>query len=353
MANRVIQIPETKGKFQCKGIVSGTQKDKFFTQKKTTTGSDFRAVNFGCEFDDKKTMYINLTGMPRDAVYFSKRDSKTKQTETKAVPWKNRFTFSEDGFNMIGVRLGLTKTTDENGEVVNDKKTLPEFDACEYIAKNLTDDVSVFVKGKVDFSSYTDKDGNLRRSTKYVPEQISLCQTVDFEKFDYIDTKPINDFVQTIVFNGIEKESVDGKYTDRYVVSAYIVTYNDVIATEFIMVDDKLAGLFKKNLKPYHAIEVLGHVEVTHMVDAVEEDNFWGEVNTMERVSAPSKVEMVITGAKPSTIDEETYTKDNIEEAIRAARAAKNADKNFNSGASSNNDSDWGESDDDSDLPWE
>ena len=353
MANRIFELPQTQGKFQCKGIVNGTEKEKFYTEKKTSTGSDFRAVNFGCEFDKQKSMYINLTGMPRQNVYFSKRDTKTKKTETKAIPWNNRYTFSEEGFNLIGTRLGITKTTDEEGKLVNDKKIMAEYDACEYIAGKLKDDASVFIKGKIDFSSYIDNNGDIRRSTKYVPEQISLCKEVNFDEYDYIDNKPINDFMQTIVFNGIEKETADGKETGRFVVSAYIVTYNDVVATEFIIVDAKLASLFKKNLKPYYSIEVLGHVEVTHVVDTVEEDDVWGELNTMERESAPSKIEMVITGAKPASIDKETYTEKNIEEAIKAVRTSKTAEKNFNSGNTKQSEDDWGDVDDDNDLPWD
>lgn len=355
MANRIFELPETRGRFQCKGIVNGTEKEKFYTEKKTSTGSDFRAVNFGCEFDKQKSMYLNLTGMPRQNVYFSKRDTKTKKTETKAVPWDNRYTFSEEGFNLIGTRLGITKTTDEEGKLVNDKKVMPEFDACEYIANNLNDDASVFIKGKIDFSSYIDSNGDIRRSTKYVPEQISLCKEVNFDEYDYIENKPVNDFMQTIVFNGIEKETADGKETGRFIVSAYIVTYSDVVAKEFIIVDAKLASLFKKNLKPYYSIDVHGHVEVTHVVEEVDEDDGWGESNAMNRVSAPSKIEMVITGAKPSSIDKETYTEENISNAIKAVKNSKTAEKNFNSGNSNQSEDGWGEDNDDEDdeLPWD
>lgn len=355
MANRILELPETRGRFQCKGIVNGTEKEKFYTEKKTSTGSDFRAVNFGCEFDKQKSMYLNLTGMPRQNVYFSKRDTKTKKTETKAVPWGNRYTFSEEGFNLIGTRLGITKTTDEEGKLVNDKKVMPEFDACEYIANNLNDDASVFIKGKIDFSSYIDNNGDIRRSTKYVPEQISLCKEVNFDEYDYIENKPVNDFMQTIVFNGIEKETADGKETGRFIVSAYIVTYSDVVATEFIIVDAKLASLFKKNLKPYYSIDVHGHVEVTHVVEEVDEDDGWGESNAMNRVSAPTKIEMVITGAKPSSIDKETYTEENVSNAIKAVKNSKTAEKNFNSGNSNQSEDGWGEDNDDEDdeLPWD
>ena len=354
MANRIFELQETKGTFQVRGIINGVEKDRFYTSKKTQTGKDFRAVNFGCEYNDKQTIYMNLNGMPQQKVYFSKRNQSTGKTETKDVPWANRHKFNEEGFRMIGVGLGLTKTKDQTGKEVNDKKTMTPFDACEYINDNLKDDMSTFIKGNIEFSSYTDKDGNIRRSIKYIPGQISLCKEVDFSKYDDADNKPAHDFTQNIVYMGIEQEMMDDKATGRFIVSAKIVTYSDIIDTEFIITDKNLANLFRKNLKPYCAITVHGKIEVSHSVQEVEEDDSWGEANAMNRVSAPTKTEMIITGATPSTIDRETYTEKNIAEAVRAIKASKTAEQNFSGKANSNDDtSDWGEVDeDDGDEPW-
>ena len=354
MANRIFDLAETRGTFQVRGLISGVQKEKFYTNKKTKTNKDFRAVNFGCEYDDKKTIYLSLNGMPQQEVYFSKRNQDTGKTETKKVPWANRNKFNEDGFRMIGVGLGLTKTTDNSGKEVNDKKTLTPFDACDYINENLKDDMSTFIRGNIEFSSYQDKDGNTRRSVKYIPNQISMCKDVDFEKYDDVDNKPVHAFTQNIVFVGIDKEKVDDKDTGRFVVTAKIITWSDIVDTEFIITDAKLANLFKKNLKAYNAITVHGNIEVTHSVQEVDEEDAWGETNTMNAVSAPSKTEMIITGATPSTIDKETYSEKNVAEAAAKVKASKAADQNF-SGKTNNDDdtSDWGDVDtEDGDEPW-
>ena len=354
MANRIFDLPECRGSFQVKGIVSGVEKDRFYTDKKTKTGKDFRAVNFGCEYNKTQTIFMSLNGMPQQEVYFSKRNQEIGKTETKKVAWANRNKFNEDGWRMIGVNLGLVKTTDKDGKVVNDRKTMHSFDACEYIKKNLNDDASVFIKGAVDFSSYTDKEGNVRRSVKYVPSQISLCQDVDFG--DYNDeNKPVHDFTQTIVYTGIDKEKENEKATGRFVVTAKIVTWSDIVDTQFIITNEKLAGMFKKNLKPYTAISVHGRIEVSHSVQEVDEDDCWGESNSMNSVSAPTKTEMIITGASPSTIDRETYTEKNVAEAVRAIKASKAAEQNFSGKANGDDDdtSGWGDSDyDDGDEPW-
>lgn len=353
MANRLFELPETKGTFQVQGIVNGVEKDKFYTTSKTKTNKDFRRVNFGCEYDAKKSIYLDLNGMPQKEVYFSKRNQDGK-TETKKIPWDKRNTFNEQGFRMIGVNLGIVKVANEENKMVNDKKTMHSFDACEYIKENLKDDASVFVKGNIDFSSYFDKNGNLARGIKYIPNQISLCKDVDFEEYDYIDKKPKHHFTQAIVFNGIEQEKEDDKATGRFIVSAQVVTWNDIVSTEFIITDKNLAGLFRKNLKPYNAITVHGCIEVTQQVETVVEEDGWGEANEMNSNRSPFKTEMIITGATPSTIDRETYTEANVNEALNKIRNAKQAEKNFNGNANTANDEeiDWGEDVDD-DVPWE
>ena len=44
---RLFNLPETKGNFMIKGVVKGTKKDNFYTEKQTRTGKEMRIVNFG------------------------------------------------------------------------------------------------------------------------------------------------------------------------------------------------------------------------------------------------------------------------------------------------------------------
>lgn len=351
MSNRLFDLPECKGTYQCKGIISGVARDKFYTSKTTKTGKDFRAVNFGCAYDDKKNVYMSLNGMPQQKVYFSKRNPSTGKTETKSVAWADRNKFNEDGWRMIGVSLGLKKTTNSDGKEVNDKKTMTPFDACNYIKENLQDDMSTFIRGNIEFSSYMDSEGNVRRSVKYVPNQISLCKEVDFSEYDE-DNKPVHDFTQTIVFMSIEKEKENDCDTGRFVVSAKIVTYSDIVDTQFIITDAKLAGLFKKNLKSFNAITVHGRIEVSHQLEEISNEDVWGEVNTMTAVTAPTKTEMIITGATSSSIDRDTYTEKNVSDAVKKIRASQTAEKNFSGSAVSVSADDWGDAEDDEETPW-
>ena len=358
MANKLFDLPQTKGTFQVKGIVSGVEKDNFYTEKMTRTGKEFRMVNFGVEYDDKKTIYPSLNGMPRDKVYFSKKGEDGK-TEVKLIAWKDRIKKAPDGYRMIGVLTGLQKIKDENGKIRNDNKMLTEYDACEYIHENLVDGASVRVKGNIEFSSYI-KDGEVKRNTKFIPNQISLCQKeIDFEAEDY---EPAHDFTQTIVFVGIDQEREDDKPTGRYVVEAKIVNYNSIESAEFIIEDSKLANLFRKNLKPYNAIQVYGRIDVVNNIeDASDEkdDDCWGESNKMEdkRVVGSTHRELVITGAKPTTIDRDSYSEKAISEAIKKVNASKQAEQNFSGKAattsSADDDDDWGDdSFEDDSEPW-
>lgn len=329
--NTGLGIQETKGSFQLRGVVTGVEKDSFYKEIKTKTDKQMRMVNFGVNIDKDKTVYVGLNGMERDTVFFSKSEGKGKdrKTVTEKVTWKDRLSFKKDGFRPIGVNLGIVKTMDTNGNEVNDKQTKFEYDACKYISDNLKDDVSVFVKGKLEFSTYNDS-----HQTRYTPNQISLCKPVDFDADDF---KALGDFEQVIIFMGIAKNE-NGTFT----VSAKIVTYNSVEDAEFIIENPKLAKTLK-TLKSYTAVKVYGHINVEHDTDVVEEeeDDSWGESNPMERVNNPTVRTLVITGADKNSVDTDTYSEEIIEEAIAKMNSDKNAAKDFGDCS----DDDWGSMD--------
>ena len=313
--NTGLGIQETKGSFQLRGIVTGTSKDSFYKEIKTKSNKPMRMVNFGVNIDKEKAVYINLNGMEKETVFFSKSDGKGKDKKTVTEP--------------IGVNLGIVKTIDTNGNEVNDKQTKFEYDACKYIADNLTDDVSIFVKGKLEYSTYNDS-----HQTKFVPNQISLCKPVDFDSDDF---EVLGDFEQVIVFMGISKND-NGTFT----VTAKIVTYNSVEDAEFIVENPKLAKTLK-TLKPYTAVKVYGHIKVEHDTEVVEEDedDGWGEANPMERVNNPTKRSLLIIGAHKDSVDTDTYSEEIIEEAIAKMNSDKKATKDFGD----NSDDDWGSMD--------
>lgn len=348
--NRIFELPQTKGEFQIRGKVQGVEKENFYKEIKTKNGNDFRVVNFGVTYEDKATVYINLNGMPRDKVHFSKRNPETKKVDTKAVDWTDRNKFNEDGYNLIGISCGLQQTRNEKGKIDNVIKTLVEYDACEYLNAYLEDDLDVYIRGAIEFNSFTNKNGDVNCRVNYKPGKIYACkQPIDFGVDGY---EPQHDFKQTIVFKEITQEMENDKPTGRLVVSAWIVNYASIENADFIIEDKSLANLFKKNLKSNTAITVWGELISRTVVEEVSTEDCWGKKSNMDRVNNPTVREMIITGADPSTIDKETYSEKAMDAAFEAIRKSKNAEENFE--AKSSDDDGWGSSDGfgDDQTPW-
>lgn len=316
-------LPQTRGSFQIRGKVTGTSRESFYIEKMTKTDKSWRQVMFGVEYDNGSNIYLNLNGMERNSVWFSKKED--GKTVTEEVAWKDRFTFAKEGYNLIGVNVGVKRIKDEKCNDVNDKKHLTEYDACKEISDNLVDDKTVFVRGSIEYGSYNDK-----HTTRFIPTQVSLAKDVDFEADDF---KPLSDFTQTIVFTGI----TPNEDKTRATVSAKIVNYNTIEDAEFVITDMSLANVFRKNLKPYTSIKVWGNISVQKDTTEVEVTDCWGTANNMERVNAPTVRELIITGADPETIDTTTYTEVEMDKAIEAIKASKNAERDF--GKSTD---DWG-----------
>ena len=296
-------LQETTGVYKVRGIVSGVGKEKFYINRKGVKDKkDFRSVNFGLETAPNKHIYISLNGIPKDDVYFGGKDKDGKNV-TEKVKWDKRKTFNKDGFRLIGVTVGLDK--DEDGK--NITNTFVEYDACEEISKHLNDGDSIFSQGKLEFDSFqTDK--GLSRSIKFIPTHVyKTSKEIDFSSEDFESTA---DFRQQIVFMGIDKKD------DYFVIKAKIITYSSIEDAEFYIYDISLANMFRKNLKPYNAIQVHGHIEIIENVEEVEDEDTWGEEDPTQRKLKPTERRFVITGAKGSSLDKETYSEKVIEEAI-------------------------------------
>ena len=97
---RLFDLPETKGSFQLKGIVSGTEKDGFYKEIKTKSNKDMRMVNFGVGYAEGSTLYVNLQGMEQENVYFSKK-AKNKGDNPNGVSRDHMYSVMEGYRNNI------------------------------------------------------------------------------------------------------------------------------------------------------------------------------------------------------------------------------------------------------------
>jgi hypothetical protein len=355
MAEKKHELVATYGSFIMRGKVLGCAKENFYKDQKTKTGKDRRSVNFGIQVSKDTVMYVQFDGMPqKEVLFFGKKKDGSKDRVT--VEWKNRYTFKQDGYRMMGVNVGLEKTTNEKGVEVNDKKVLAPFDAALYVKENLRDGSSVFVKGNIEYGHYSQQGSDeVIRTVKFVPNQISLCEDVDFDavdesgKFTY-EVK--SNFEQKIVFTGIEK---DEEKKGNFIVSAKIVRSDGIEDTTFNLEDEAFAKTLHSKIKPFTAMDVFGNLETVRNTDTVEveTDDGWGGKNPMERLNTPYKVIRLITGGKKESVDTENYTEKKIEQALKQLATAENKEKSFDS-----QDDNWGSSSKDKpteeeDTPWD
>lgn len=355
-------LRSTPGTFQMKGIVSGVMKNQNFYSEKEFPNSKMRTVNLGVKYDTNKTLYSTIQGFTRADVYFSKRNKETQKTETKKVAWANRMTFAEQnpGWSVIGCTIGLEKGDDGKNIV----KHLTEYDAAQYIKANIQDDMSVFVRGNLDFRSYTNDKGEVKRMTNYNATQVSLCAGVDFDAEDF---EPTHDWTQELIYTGIEQETdAEGKATGRFIMSGYVVSYSAIEPVSFIVIDKKFATNVKKKIKPYTSFKCHGRIDIVHNIEEVEEEttNEWGETNKMNnsRANGSTIKEMVCTGLDGTTFNTDEFTEKGIAEGIKKLKAKEQVAKNYGDKkeevAATNDDADddWGDSasadESDEEIPW-
>jgi hypothetical protein len=269
-----------------------------------------KAVKFAVQTSADNKVFVTLGSQPRDKVYFSKRaETKGEKATIKAVDWDKRKSFKEDGFKIIGTNLGLVKKIDNDGNEVNDVQHLVEYDAIDYIKEHLQDDMHVFVRGHIEYSRFED-----RNIKQYVIDQLSLCQPIDFTAEGFVE---VSNFEQPIVFRSIEKDSTE---ENKFIMTGSIVNYNDIVETDFVIRNPKLAQTFKKNLKSYNGIKIFGNlVSLVQEVVVDDDDDGWGEPNPMNANRNYQK-EMLVVGADKTSIDTELYSEEIFDEFMRSKK---------------------------------
>ncbi|MED3562390.1 hypothetical protein [Bacillus xiapuensis] len=337
MANTKHGLPQTKGFFKLKGLAAGVGREKAFTHKEYDNGGSRNSFSFGVQTSLDSTVYVNVEGYKNNKVYLFKRSEvKGQKGEQKQVEWANRYDYVKDGFNPMGVSVGLAK--DIEGK--NITTTYLDYDAANKVQEQLDDEMPIFVRGDIEYSSFKKDDGEIRRNKKFVVKNVYNSKEIDFETEDFKETA---EFKQKIIYTGITKS--DEKGDTKFILEAKIVTYSSIEDAEFIVYNTSLANQFKKNLKPYQSLDVWGIIfNKVDSDDVQEEVSVWGEEDTFKRANKSYIRELVIIGADPATIDKETYTESTLEEALNKLRNEGQVES-----------STWGDGGidiKDDDLPW-
>lgn len=351
MAERLHNLKQTTNAFKLKGFVTGTKSKRFYRSGTSKNGGQWNSLEFGIRVNDGKVVYVVLNGYTRNEVFFYNRNAKV----TKRVAWHERLNNQGDGFELIGVTLSVGK--DENGGNIN--KVFTEYDAVEWLREHLSDDEQVDVLGTMEFSSFTNREGQTRRKIELAPNRIYYAnEHIDFAANSFKETA---EFENTIVFSSIDKETDEnGKASGRYVLSGYSIGYNTIEPVSFIILEEDaaFANKIRKKMKPGYAIKMFGCIYIQHLVDTVVEEDDWGTTkqSPLKRVNAPTKREYVVYDVKGDTFDTETYSEKDVADAIRKIKAAKDAANNFGDkpNESVSNSNGWDDDDDDGEeAPWD
>jgi hypothetical protein len=310
-------LKQNEGQFKLKGLVTGANRDDVFKPSIQKNGSTRNTLKFGMKTSLDNEIYVRISDSEKEKAWFYKKGDKKKgiEGESKSVAWEQRLNFHEEGFEPIGVNIGLDKDKDEKNIIVNKH----DFDAAEYIAERINDDLPVRIIGDIEFNSFDGQDGKIRSKNLNIKKIYNSF--VDFEKEDFIEE---NYFKQSFLFMGIERANgKDGKpdtEDPRFIVKGKIITYSTLEDVEFVLRNKKLGQNFQKNLKPYYCIEVFGAINNKRMEQEVEnnEDDWGGEQNPFEVVNNPRKFEFEIKGINTKNIDKTTYTEQIVTDAFKA-----------------------------------
>lgn len=316
MSEEFVQLKQHNGTFEASGVIFNMKSEHAFKDIKMKNSKDMKIANIGLRISDGESMFLTLNGMEQDNVYFSKRDDKTKKTLTEKVEWAKRNRFSKEGYRLIGVGLALAKGEDGKNVPV---QNFTQFDAVAEIKEHLEDGMSVFVKGKIEFGSFVDEKTNeVKKTIKYVPNAIYLSgKDINFqdEKFE-----KSAGFAQPMLITGLRSE--EGKKLIDYGIVGYKSYEEGTIESS-----DTLWDALKAKLKKGASIVITGDIKTTQSVETVTAE-VWGEESKVGKAKNSGKVIMFATGARPETMDVETYAKKPLADYLEAVENFKKEKEN-------------------------
>ena len=321
------KLKVTGGFFEFRGKVFATKGKNGFVEKDET---GFRMMNLGLRLSNSENVFVSLTAnKPKSLTDTKLRDNK----ETKEVYWSGKD--SEGKNKTIGLPYGKEPKEEKFRPIgcavkLNKEDSVQYFcnyDAWQYLKDNLEDGTSVFIKGKVEFNSYENKDKVMVHGRKFVATAIFVAnEEIDFESDKFEKTAYFN---QDIVFLGVNKPE-DGE--ELATIDFGVVTWNGYeLAT--LPIVPKVAKALNKTLKPYHKININGIVETEGGVVEVEveDDDEWGTSNKVGIQHRPAVAKMIVTGAEQDSIDTELYSERGVDAWIKQNEEKANKRKGANS----------------------
>lgn len=325
------KLQPTYGNFKLRGVVTGignTYEDK--TSERT--GNKYRKLRFYVKTSKFNQVPVEIMGSKLENVTIYNGDKKSKNyKDKKVVKWNNRYDKHPEGYDIIGVSIGLEK--DDNGK--NITKNLLPYDAAEYLNSVLKDGDSVMILGRMVFSEY-EKDGQTVSQLKYEINKVYRANDpIDIEdEGTYIE---LSDFKQEIII----AESMVDKDNNKLVVNTYIVTNKDgeYISYPFVvdLSNEQLKPLGRNLSKQKFGTSIVVEGQIVNKVETetvtIEEPDEWGLPSTFDKQTVRNVIkELSITKGLKDTLQEKRYTESDF--------------------IGDSNDDDWNTDDDDDGLPF-
>lgn len=205
------ELKPNYGSFVLRGIVGGTQREKYYTNGSTEKGK-WQRLNFSVKVNDNASTFVELMGFKGATVQFVNDEDKQNKKYID-VPWKDRYKERTDNYKLNNaVKVGLTKEENSDKNKVN---TMTSYDAVDFIKNHLKEGDSVYIRGQLQITAYEGKP-----QQKFIIQQIyHTAEPVDFNAKGY---EPEASFNHEIVYVGSDYD----EETNRTIINTYII-YKD------------------------------------------------------------------------------------------------------------------------------
>lgn len=332
-------LEQTKGKVKLEGKVVGIDNQNSYREGLTKKDAEYKSLSFFVQTSETNRIKVEVFGMVKENVIaYSNKDKKSKK-----IAWDKRYDNHGD-YKIMGTNLSIEK--DAKGKLV--KKIFAEFDAIEYMQEHLNDGDFVRVMADFDFQEFENSEGEVKQSTKFVINSITMINEIDFEDENF---KEVATFEQEIVISDLMADTE----TKKLLVGAKIIGYKGDSHVETLFVVDaekypKLANNMTKRMKFGDFIKVYGKVVnmTVETNEVVADDDDWGgddEVKSEFNFIKEYISEIQITAVDSATYEAKKY---NEEDFINEDEDNFNGKGKVDEGDSFEDDED----EDDDDLPF-
>lgn len=327
------EIPAMRGSFEIRGVVTSFDKVESF-EKKTKTGKDMRKIVFDVTSSEGNIHRMQIQAFKSDKVYFSgrqKTESGEEKNVVKEVLWNDRLKFKEEGFSPIDrISFGLERVkNEETGKESNKVETMLTFDAIEQIYKLLNVGASVFIRGNIQVEEYTAQNGEKRNATRFIPNQIYLTQEpIDFNAEDFKERAlfELHAIAEDIEITGTEEATVTALVIGNQRLGRQTLVFkNDPSLPENFNLGTWINALRNfQSAKKYISATFVGNiVNTANAAETAAEEtqvNEWGIPisfqSPLRNRGNGFRREFICSGIVGDSVDNDTYTPENVDEFI-------------------------------------